>query len=112
MSNKVEYGKEDEYHAGNSKAKEMMDKIRKGKASKPKKKPVIDFHSIISGLSWRTTGGVNLFNIFDLTIYQFYDGYYRLENIDHYNSILTGIYTGNIDAKNIKMQDINWARII
>lgn len=103
---------EEEFNAGNSRAQKMIDELKKGKGNKPQKKPVINFHSLISGLSWKSTSGINISNVFDLTIYQFYDGYRRLENIDHYNSVLTGIYTGNVDAKTINMQDINWVKII
>lgn len=113
MANKAELANEKEdYIPGNSKAKEMIEKLMKGKANKPAKKPVINLHSIISGLSWKSTSGIHIGNIFELSIYQFYDGYYRLENIDHYNSVVTGIYTGNIDAKKINMQEINWTKII
>lgn len=113
LSNKVEFSNDaDEYSAGNSKAKEMIERLLKGKAEKPQKKAVINLHSIISGLSWKSTSGINISNVFDLSVYQFYDGYHRLENIDYCNSVLTGIYTGNIDSKSIKMQEINWAKII
>ncbi|WP_199925628.1 hypothetical protein [Paenibacillus bouchesdurhonensis] len=113
IANKAELtNDEEDYNPGNSKAREMIEKLMKGKANKPAKRPVINLHSIISGLSWKSTSGININNIFELSIYQFYDGYYRLENIDHYNSVVTGIYTGNIDAKKINMQEINWTKII
>lgn len=113
IANKAELANDKEdYNPGNSKAKEMIEKLMKGKANKPAKKPVMNLHSIISGLSWKSTSGINIHNIFELSIYQFYDGYYRLENIDHYNSVVTGIYAGNIDAKKINMQEINWTKII
>lgn len=113
LANKVEINeKEEEFEAGNSKAREMIEKIKRGKKNKPEKKPIVNLHSLISGLSWKSTSGINITNIFDLTIYQLYDGYHRVEKIEHYNNTVTGIYTGNIDAKKINMNDLNWAKII
>jgi hypothetical protein len=110
MANKVQT-KEEEYTPANDKAKEFIELLKRNKGKKPPKKPVTNFHSLLSGLAWKSNQ-ISILQVFDLTIYQFYDGYYRLENIDHYNGILTGIYTGNIDAKQIKMSDMNWAKII
>lgn len=102
---------EDEFNPGNSKARELMNKILKDRASRAPKKPTTNLYSIISGLSWKSNG-VNILEIGNLTIYQVYDGFYRMENIDHYNGILTGIYTGNIDSSKIKLQESAWTKII
>jgi hypothetical protein len=101
---------EDEFNPGNSKAREIMEKILKDRAKRPPKKPFTNLHSIISGLSWKSN--LDILKIGNLTIYQVYDGFYRMENIDHYNGILTGIYTGNIDSSKIKLQESAWTKII
>jgi hypothetical protein len=101
---------EDEFNPSNSKAKEFMDKILGDRAKRPPKKPITNLPSIVSGLSWKSN--LNILEIGNLTIYQVYDGYYRMENIDHYNGILTGIYTGNIDSSKIKLQESAWTKII
>lgn len=102
---------EDEFNPGNSKAREIMEKILKDRAKRPPKKPTANLHSIISGLAWKSNN-LNLLDIGKLTIYQIYDGFYRMENIDHYNGILTGIYTGNIDSSKIKLQESAWTKIL
>ncbi|WP_342422357.1 hypothetical protein [Paenibacillus sp. FSL E2-0178] len=101
----------EEFNPANSKAKEFIDKIMGDRAKKPQKKPVSNLHSLISGLSWKSPN-INILNISDLTIYQFYDGYYRLENIDHYNNIMNGIYSGKVDSTKIKIQENTWTKII
>jgi hypothetical protein len=99
---------EEEYEAGNEQARQFIEKLKKKKA-KIKVKPKQNLHSIMSAVAWKTVG---IDKILNLTIYQLYDGYRRLENIDNYQFTLMGIYTGNIDAKKIKLPDINWANII
>lgn len=111
-ANKVsEKTEQEEFNPANSKAKEFIDKIMGDRAKKPQKKPVSNLHSLISGLSWKSPN-ISILEIDKLTIYQLYDGYYRMENIDHYNSIMTGIYSGNIDSTKIKIQDNTWTKII
>lgn len=102
---------DEEFNPANSKAEEFIKKIMGDRAKKPQKKQVNNLHSLISGLSWKSNN-ISILDIGELSIYQFYDGYYRLENIDHYNNIMTGIYNGNIDSTKIKIQENSWAKII
>ncbi|WP_405169298.1 hypothetical protein [Paenibacillus sp. FSL H3-0286] len=106
VSDKTE---EEEFNPANSKAEEFIRKIMGDRAKKPQKKPVSNFHSLVSSLAWKHDLRILEGN---LSIYQFYDGYYRLENINHYNNIMTGIYSGNIDSTKIKIQENNWVKII
>lgn len=53
---------------------------------------------------------LNLFNIWDYTMYQFIKTYYRIEQIDNSNNIMTALYTGNIDSKKIDIKDYHWAK--
>jgi hypothetical protein len=108
IANFIEDKKEPEYEAGNERAKKFMEKLKKKKAQVPQKQK-INLHSLVSALAWKTHG---LNYVLGLTNYQLRDGYHRLENIDNYHYTLTGIYTGNIDSKGIKLPDINWANII
>jgi hypothetical protein len=112
IGNFVKESKEEEYVAGNERARKFLEEQKKRKAllAKLKKnKEQINLHSILSAVSWRTTGVKDLL---DLTIYQLYDGYFRLGLIDNYHQIFTGIYTGNVDQSKIKLPDVNWANII
>jgi hypothetical protein len=101
---------EEELDFANEEARKMHEEIERIKA-KIKTKEKMNLHSIISGLSWKDNG-VNIFNIFDLTIYQIYQGFFQTEQIDSYHFTLTGIYQGTVDGKNIKMPNIHWAKII
>ncbi|KON87341.1 hypothetical protein AF332_11230 [Sporosarcina globispora] len=107
-----EESKEEEYQAGNERARKFMEEQKKRKAmleKLKKKEQKINLHSILSAVSWRTDG---IKKILRLTIYQLYDGYYRLGLVDSYQQTMTGIYTGNIDGSKIKLPDINWANVI
>jgi hypothetical protein len=101
---------EEEYKAGNERAKKFMEQLKKQRAETEKlKKPKINLHSIISAVGWKAQ---SFDFISELNIYQLYDGYHRLGYIDNYNQTMTGIYTGNIDGSKIKLPDIYWANII
>lgn len=103
--------KEEGYNAGNDKARELIEKIKKKKQvlSEVKKEESINLHSIISAVACRSVG---FDRVGDLTIYQLYDTFYRLGLIDNYHFTFTGVYTGNISGKDINLSEINWASII
>lgn len=103
--------KKETYNPANKKAKEIIEKIKKNKKNAPVIKQNNDFFSIVSGLAWKSNS-INAINIFDLNIYSFYDGLNRLNLIDDYEYTLTGIYTGNVDAKKINLKDLSWFKII
>lgn len=101
-----------EYNPGNKTAllylMEQKRKAQKRRIGKEK----INIESIISSVAWYSNNGVNIFNIFDLTISQLYDGYFRLNRIDNWRNTMIGMYTGNISSKDIKLDNINWSNII
>jgi hypothetical protein len=103
--------KEPKFKAGNEQARKFMEKLKQLKKDAPKKKETISLHSMINGMAWKSKD-INLFNIFDLSIYQMKLGFMTLENIDNYSHTLQGIFTGNIDSKNIKFDQIHWAKIL
>lgn len=110
-ANHIKVDKEPEFNPANSRAAQMIELIKKGKKNKPKPKETMNLHSIISGMAWKSNA-VNIFNIFDLTIYQLYNGFYTTENIDNYHHTLSGVYAGTVDGKEIKFDQIHWAKII
>jgi hypothetical protein len=91
--------------------KEMLEERKKRQKQKPKQKETINLRSIISGLAWKS-GSPNLQSILELTNYQLYDGFKRLEKIDNVYYTLLGIYTGNVDVKKINTSELNYAKII
>ena len=110
IANHIEIKKEDEIIPGNERARKFMEKLRLSKQN-IKKPETINLHSIISGIAWKSNN-INIINIFDLTIYQLYDAYHRLENIDNYHYTLSGLYAGTVDGKNINLSKITWTKII
>lgn len=98
----------EDYNPGNEKAAKFIEKLKAIKANRPKPKEKINLHSIINGLSWRSND-INIFNIFDLTIYQLYQGFFASEKIDNYQFTLQGMYFGTVDIKKNKIPDIHWA---
>jgi len=106
---KIEKKNEKEFNPVDERAQAIVDMIMKKRKNAPKIKEKINLHSIIAGLTWKANG-ISLKEINAMTIYQLYMGYFVSQNIDSHYFTLTGIYTGNIDAKNIDMSDISWAR--
>lgn len=111
LSNNINIVSEPEYKPGNSKAQEMINMILKNRKKQRPPKEKIDLQSIVSGLAWKQNG-VNIFNVFDLNIFQIYNAFHVSNNIDNYYHTVTALYAGTIDGKNIKMSDIHWANKI
>jgi hypothetical protein len=108
---KIEAKKEEEFKPFDERAQAIIDMVMKGRKERSNIKPKVsvNLHSIIAGLTWKSNG-ISLKEIMTMTIYQLYMGYFVSQNIDSHYFMLTGIYTGNIDAKNIDMSEINWAK--
>ncbi|MBT2759850.1 hypothetical protein [Paenibacillus sp. ISL-20] len=111
LANNIKITKGPEYKPGNSKAQEMINMILKNRKKQPKPKDKIDLVSMVSALAWKQNG-INIFNVFDLNIFQIYNAFHVTNNIDNYHHTVTAIYAGTIDGKNIKMSDIHWANKI
>lgn len=111
-ANHIKTNKEElEFNPGNEQAKALVEKIMAARKQKPKKKETMNLQSIVSGLAWRSNG-INMLNVFDLTIYQLYDGFFRTERIDNYQFTLSGVYAGTVNGKEINFNNIHWTRII
>lgn len=51
-------------------------------------------------------------NVWNLKIYQFLNSIYRLQKIKNSSQLIQGMYSGNIDSKNINEKDINWIGVL
>lgn len=111
IAHHLKIDKEEEFNAGNSAAQKMIDMILRNKSKRPPPKEKMDLNSIITSLAWKPNG-LSILSIYDLNIYQIYQGFFVTNNIDDYYFTLSGIYAGTLDAKNIKMSDIHWANKI
>lgn len=109
ISNNIKIEIEDEYSPANSKAAELIKKLQAGKEYVRKKKSQISsLVNKISGLAWKSNS-INIFNVWDLNIYQFYDALNRVEQIDNYQYTLHGIYSGTLDGSKIKINEIHYS---
>jgi len=109
IQNCVQVKTEEEYNPANERARLLIEKIKKNRENAPKVKDNTSLQSIISGVAWKSYVGIS---VWDLTIYQLYDAYNRLQLIDNYNNVQNGIYTGNIDQSKINFKDLSWSKTI
>lgn len=108
-SHHVSFDKE-EYKPANDKAKALIEKLQEGKNEiLRKKEQIYSLASKISGIAWKSNA-VNIFNVFDMTIFQFHDALNRLEQVDNYLFTIQGIYAGNVDSKKINLSHLHWSR--
>jgi hypothetical protein len=105
-----ELEEEEELIFGNELARQWYLDLKRKEKMQPKQKSSVDLQSIISAVMWK--GFKSIEDILNMTIYQLYDGYYRLSLIDSCNNLNQGIYHGTISQKDIKQNDLNWAKII
>ena len=105
-----ELEEEEELIFGNEMAREWYIDLKRKEKMQPKQKSSVDLQSIISAVMWKGCKTVD--EILKMTIYQLYDGYYRLSIIDSCNNLAQGIYHGTISQKDVKESELNWAKII
>ncbi|GFN32599.1 hypothetical protein [Paenibacillus xylaniclasticus] len=108
---KIKDEKEEQYNPANEEAARIIAEMLERRKKKPKPKPTTNLHSIISGLACKSNN-ISYFNVGDLTIYQLYDNFHRLEVIENYHYTLVGIYSGNVNGKEINFNKIHWTKII
>lgn len=103
---------EEEIKPANEKARQMLARIKKEDIEHPKpKKSSIDLMSVISGVAHKSNS-LNIINIWQLSLYQLWDSYYRLVIIDDNNNTITGIYAGTVDKEKIDLKEISWIKKI
>lgn len=66
--------------------------------------------NLISSLSWGNSSGINITNVWNLNIYQFYDGIKRVDKHKHIQNTLTGLYSGALDSKKLDLETLNWLK--
>lgn len=101
----------EEYNPANEKARELIERIKKSKAKNPPKKNNIDMASIISGIVWKSKT-INIFNVWDLTIYQLYDALNRMDILDNFDNVMHGYFAGTIKKEDINFKNLSWIKKI
>lgn len=95
---------------GNDRAKELYERIRKNKREySSSQNDDSRLFSIISSISWKSRIGLP---VWDLTVYQLFDAYYRLNVVDQYEHTMRGIYAGTIDGQKVKQKELDWSKSI
>jgi hypothetical protein len=104
--NCVKMPKADSYNPKDEKARQIIEKLKKGKEQVEKAKQKkgsgdnIDFESVVSAVSTKSNS-INKLNVWDLTIYQLYDEFKRLEMITGYDTSILAMLNG-ADIKDLK----------
>lgn len=105
--NCVKMPKADSYNPADEKARAIIEKLKKGQEDVAKAKSKdgdnIDFKAVISSVSTKSNS-INKLNVWDLTIYQLYDEFKRLELISGYETSILAMLNG-ADIKDLK----HWA---
>lgn len=95
--------------AGNSHTKKYLIETERRKQQRLKNKP---FKSMLIPMISAMTNCENFkYNhdtVWDLHIYTFNDSVKRIQKIKNSDNLYTGIYTGNVDAKKISEEELNW----
>jgi hypothetical protein len=102
---------ENKYNPANTATRKFLIKEARKKIEREKKKKKdTDSHlrKIISALCWKNSCGINLTNVWDLHLYQVFDGILSLNKIDKANHLIQGIYSGVVDSKKINSDDLSW----
>jgi len=77
-------------------------------AMKKKKIQQSELSNNIGFIVWNNSVGYNYDNIWDLKIYQFYEGLIRLQKTNNYNHTMFGVYSGNVDSSKLNFEEISW----
>ena len=99
----------DEYNPANERAKELIERLKKSKANKTIQKNNANLASVISGVVWKSKN-IDIFNVWDLTVYQLYDALYRLNILDEFDNMMFAYYTGNIRKEDIDFKNLSWVK--
>ena len=62
----------------------------------------------LSSLTWGGNGGITPFNRNQLHIFDVVDGFKRTNKTIDYKNIMTGIYSGCVNAKSINFNEVHW----
>lgn len=64
--------------------------------------------NLISALVWNPNSKETIHTVWDLHIYQFYNGLRRIQKVNEYNNTMRGLYAGTIDQTKINLSNIDW----
>jgi hypothetical protein len=98
----------DTYAPANERAREMIERIKK---NKQKKEGIVkndrSLIKMIAGVANKSKH-YNHFNVWDLTLYQFYDVCNKENILDNIHYTLLGYYSGNIRKEDVDFKSLDW----
>lgn len=95
--------------AGNEATKKFLIEEAKEQLNKSQDKPFKSYLiPLISSLVNSSGFKYDYETVWKLPIYVFIDSVKRIQKIKNYNSLMQGIYSGNIDSKGLSKDDLNW----
>lgn len=97
------FGEDDPEQEDSEAVRKIKEKLKKGreavdKAKREEEEGEMDLSDIISAVSTKSNS-LNKLNVFDLTIFQLYDEFKRLDLIDQYNINIKSMLAGAKDVK-------------
>jgi len=66
------------------------------------------FMNFLSSLIWVGSGGYTWETVYDLTVYQMYDGVKRIQKSKNTDYLFHGIYANGVDVKKISQGELQW----
>jgi hypothetical protein len=100
-----------EFNPANKTAKKMIlsEKRRElEKLQKSNKKFDSVLSKLVSSIVWNENSKVGIKDVWNLHIYQVYDGLCKIQKRDNYKQTMQGIYAGTIDQSKIDLSKIDW----
>lgn len=64
----------------------------------------------MDGISWGGNGGINVFNVKQLKIYDLFTGFNIINRKNHSDHVLNGVYFGTVNPKDLKENEIDWVK--
>jgi hypothetical protein len=109
FQNNVDSFKAEEDNPSDSKAADIIKKLKEGREVREKKnKTKLTFVDLVASLAARGNG-LNAINVWDLTYYAFNDQFKRMQMIEEYESARSSLLAG-ADPKKVELK--NWLRPI
>lgn len=105
------YKKYGNYDEADDETKKVIDELIEEESNEIKEH-TITFSSILESVACNSESGLNVLNVKNVTVYQLFRCFYRIEQVYTYKNTMTALYSGCIDGNKINSEDINWARKI
>ena len=102
-----------EFNPAKGKAREFLIQQKREEIKYNSLKSKKNFLSnLVSAVAFNGDSNINIFNVWELKLYQFYNCIHRIRIRDNYKNTMYGIYSGSIDQSKIEFETIDWTKEI